>query len=410
MQFFDDLIFRPLDLNFGPAMLAKEDKHPDKLDLSLGVYRSADGEPFMFDVIKEVRAEIASNPNQLEEYLSLLGNTQLSQASRDLLFKCKDTDEEEYKKLCERICSIHAASATNGIFIGLLFLKHNIKGADRAFTSRPCWVGYPTIVDGTRLEYGEYPYLKKDSTLDIDGMLSYFETLRRGDILLLQVSAHNPCGVDPTRDQWHKIAEVVKRKELIPFLDIAYQGYASGDLEEDSYPIRLFASLGVDLLVAHSFSKMMTIYAGRVGCLHVVMHRNDLDLRERVLSNLRHICRGVHGTPVRLYSEVVYKILTTPSLKERWLVDLGKAYNRIRSARVHLYNKLVEYKVVGNWDHVYNQRGMFCYLNIPEHKVDLLRTRHHIYLISNSRVCVAQLNENRAERLALALKDVLENE
>ncbi|XP_952658.1 aspartate aminotransferase, cytoplasmic, putative [Theileria annulata] len=410
-SFFEDLVYKPLDLNFGPATLARADPHPDKLDLSLGVYRSELGKPVLFNVVAEVRGMIASDKAQMEEYLPLLGNPDFSEVSRDLLFKTPDTDEAEYKLLCERICSLHTASATNGIFLGLLLLKYHIKLAKRTHTSNPCWVGYPTIVDNVGLEYHEHKYLNfVDSTLDLEGILSYYETLERGDILLIQVSGHNPCGVDPNREEWERIGEVIKRKGLIPFLDIAYQGYASGDIVEDAYPIRMFAALEVDFFVSHSFSKMMTIYSGRLGCLHVVLGRKDERLRENLISNLRHMARGIHGTPVRLYSEIALKILTTPSLKERWLEELRGAYMRIKKARELLYKRLNELKVPGKWEHVINQKGMFCYLNISERLVHRLREKHHIYLIFNSRICIAQLNDKRVEIFAKALKDVLENE
>lgn len=140
-----------------------------------------------------------------------------------------------------------------------------------------------------------------------------------------------------------------------------------------------------------------------------VLGREDPELRDKVLSNLRNVCRGVHGTPVRFYSEIVHTILTTPAFKAKWLKELNAAFTRVKEARQLLYDAILEEKVPGNWDHVINQKGMFCYLNIPEEKVHQLREKYHIYLIFNSRICIAQLNARRVKVFAKALKNVLEN-
>ncbi|AFZ78935.1 aspartate aminotransferase, putative [Theileria equi strain WA] len=408
MSVFEHLEFKPPDLIFGPAELAKNDPHPDKVDLTVGVYKGIDGKPFLFNAVKRAKNAIVNDVNEFEEYLPLSGHEKFTNEARNLIFNEPCYNNEDFAKLCNRILSIHTASATNALFLGLLLIKKNIPYARKFYASNPCWVAYKTIATGLGLEYGEYTYFDyKTGVLDIDGLVQSLNSYNKGDIIMLQVSAHNPTGVDPNHEQWIQILEIIKKKELIPFLDCAYQGFASGELVEDAYPVRLFAEANIDVFVAQSFSKIMGIFSARLGVLHLVMKKEDDEMKKIINSNMVRLARSCYGSPTRHGAEIAYRIMSTPDLRSLWSEELDGLIKRIIAMRRKLYETLVDNKVPGSWEHIIKQRGMFAFLNISPEAIERLKDEHHVYIISNSRICVAVLNDHKINHFVKALYSVL---
>jgi len=253
-----------------------------------------------------------------------------------------------------------------------------------------------------------YRYLNEnDTAINFDGLLEDIEAAPPKSIILLHACAHNPTGIDPTDEQWGKILEVIKAKNHIPFFDNAYQGFVSGDTNIDAYSIRLFASSGIEMFVACSFAKNFGLYGERIGALHIFSEEKDCEIIPSISSQLRCISRAMYSTCPAYGARLVGTVLSNQELKSQWESECNGMAMRLNLVRKALYDSLVKNDVLGTWEHVINQRGMFSYSGIPAWAVQQLRERYHIYMLSNGRISLAGLNTNNVETFVQALKEIL---
>ncbi len=223
-------------------------------------------------------------------------------------------------------------------------------------------------------------------------------------IVVLHACCHNPTGVDPSPEQWRQIVQVVKDKNLIPFLDIAYQGFGDG-LEEDASVVRLFAEHDLTMLISSSFSKSFSLYGERVGALTLVS--SSKDEATRVLSQLKRVIRTNYSNPPTHGGTIVSTVLNTPELYTLWATELAGMRDRIRAMRIQLVAKLKEHGIKQNFDFVLKQRGMFSYSGLTAPQVDRLRDEYGVYAISSGRICVAALNTGNIDYVAASIAKVL---
>ena len=229
----------------------------------------------------------------------------------------------------------------------------------------------------------------------------------RGAVILLHACAHNPTGIDPTKEQWQEIVKLCKEHGLIGFLDLAYQGFATGDLEADAYAVRLFMAAGLQFLVAESFAKNLGLYGERIGALHVVCP--DPETAKKVFSGIQIDIRAMYSNPPSFGARIVGRILKTPELFAEWVAELKAVSERIQKMRKLLYDALVANKTPGTWDHVIKQIGMFSYTGLTEAQCDWLINKHHIYLMRSGRISMAGINTGNVARLAEAIRDAVLN-
>jgi aromatic-amino-acid transaminase len=223
-------------------------------------------------------------------------------------------------------------------------------------------------------------------------------------IMVLHACCHNPTGVDPSMEQWAQIAELIKERQLVPFLDIAYQGFGAG-LEEDASVVRLFAKLGLSMFISSSFSKSFSLYGERVGALTLVT--SSKDETSRVLSQVKRVIRTNYSNPPTHGGKVVATVLNSPELFQTWATELAGMRDRIREMRAQLVAKLKEHGATQNFDFVLQQRGMFSYSGLTAEQVERLRQEHGIYAVSSGRICVAALNSQNIDVVAKAIAQVL---
>uniref|UniRef100_A0A8L8Q7A9 Aspartate aminotransferase n=1 Tax=Heligmosomoides polygyrus TaxID=6339 RepID=A0A8L8Q7A9_HELPZ len=226
----------------------------------------------------------------------------------------------------------------------------------------------------------------------------------KGSIILLHACAHNPTGVDPTKEQWKKISEVCKKNDLFVFFDMAYQGFASGDVDGDAFAVRYFLEQGHNICLAQSFAKNMGLYGERVGAFSVVCESPEE--ASRVASQLKILIRPLYSNPPIHGARIVTKILTDPTLHKQWLVDVKGMADRIISMRVQLRDLLAKEGSTRNWQHITDQIGMFCYTGINPHQVERLIKEHSVYLTKDGRISVAGISSNNVGYFAKALHDV----
>ena len=278
------------------------------------------------------------------------------------------------------------------------------------YFSTPTWANHNQIFTNVHLKIKYYPYFSPTTKgLDLNGMLDALNKAPEGSVVLLHACAHNPTGVDPTQDQWKKIATVMQNKNLFPFFDCAYQGFASGDLSKDAWAIRYFVEQGFEMCIAQSYAKNFGLYGERAGCFHFVTGPGGdaKDITTRVASQLAILQRSEISNPPAYGARVASKILNTPELFALWEENLRTMSGRIIDMRQALRKKLEEMGTPGTWNHITDQIGMFSFTGLKERQVQMLRDKFHVYLTKNGRISMAGLNTNNIDYFAKAVDHVV---
>jgi len=236
-------------------------------------------------------------------------------------------------------------------------------------------------------------------------MIADLTAAEKGTVVLLHTCAHNPTGVDPTQEQWKKIAEVVQERHLLPFFDCAYQGFETGSLEDDAYAVRLFDSLGIEFFVAQSFAKNMGLYGERVGAFYVVTKTEQQ--AKFALSQIKVLARSIYSSPPTTGARLASTVLNTPELYQEWKVELKAMADRIIEMRKVLFNAITSNQTPGVWTHITSQIGMFSYTGLSADQVSILVNKYHIHMLGNGRISMAGLNADSCKYLADAIHDAV---
>ena len=379
----------------------KNDKDARKVNLGVGAYRDNEGKPYVFPIVKKVEHEVVSDLALDKEYAPIEGVADLITGSRGALFGWDNPVNNS-----GRLVTCQSLSGTGALKILADFLR-KFRNAP-IYISKPTWANHTQIFQAAGLEVREYTYYDpKTKGLNLDGMLKDLANCQPGSIVLLHTCAHNPTGVDPTPEEWHKIAQVMKENDLFPYFDTAYQGFASGDLEKDGYGLQYFVKEGFEMVVAQSFAKTMGLYGERCGALHVVCKSKDV--AEKVMSQVKIIIRSNYSSPPIHGGRLAGKILANPEYRAQWLKELKSVTDRMNSMRIALRDALVKNGAKGNWDHITKQIGMFSFLGLSLKQCEQMIAKHHIYMTLNGRISVAGLTSKNVQYVADAIKDVAEN-
>jgi len=255
------------------------------------------------------------------------------------------------------------------------------------------------------MEMKQYRYYdKKTCGLDMAGLTEDVSKIPEGSIILLHACAHNPTGVDPRPQQWEELSQLVKKKRLYPFFDMAYQGFASGDIDRDAFPVRQFLKDGHQLCLAQSFAKNMGLYGERVGAFTII--GENPDEAKRVMSQLKILIRPMISNPPVYGARLANLILTTPELRKQWLADVKTMADRIITMRTKLRDLLAKEGSKKNWQHITDQIGMFCFTGMTEPQVERLMKEFSIYLTKDGRISVAGISSHNVGYLAKAMYEV----
>ena len=276
--------------------------------------------------------------------------------------------------------------------------------------SSPTWANHNQIFSNVHLPLKSYPYFSRETcNLDFDGMISAIQAAPNGSIILLHACAHNPTGVDPTQDQWKKIAEVMKQNHHFPFFDTAYQGFASGSLAKDGWAINYFVEQGFEMVIAQSYAKNFGLYGERAGCFHFVTSpsQNAQDTISRVGSQLAILQRSEISNPPAYGARIASLVLNDKKLFAQWEEDLRTMSGRIIEMRKALRGKLEKLGTPGTWHHITDQIGMFSFTGLDEQQVQTLREKFHVYMTKNGRISMAGLNTGNVDYFAEAVDGVV---
>ncbi|CDM27293.1 hypothetical protein DTO013E5_4485 [Penicillium roqueforti] len=388
------------------------DPHPQKVSLGVGVYRTDDGKPWPLPVVQKAEKELVGDDDLFRhEYTAIEGDVPFLGIARDLMFGFEGKQGEEEAKA--RIGSVQTVAGTGANHLGALFLAHHMKPTN-VWLSDPSWANHETIWELADVPIKKYPYYHAETrSFDFEGMMSSLESeAQEGDVVLLHACAHNPTGLDPNKEQWVAIADLCERKKLFPFFDSAYQGFASGSVEEDAWAVRYFFNTKPDMemCVAQSFSKNFGLYGQRVGAFHYCTNRASVTLRDIVVNNLCHLIRGEFSMGPRVGCSIVKKVLTSDELTADWNQDLQVMSSRIKAMRKALYNELVRLQTPGTWEHIIQQNGMFSYTGLSPKQVYALKDKYHIYLLKSGRASISGLSQKNVAYVAQAIDDVIRNE
>ncbi|KAJ5310782.1 uncharacterized protein N7443_003243 [Penicillium atrosanguineum] len=412
---FSTLSEVPPDEPFAVNGAYKRDSNPQKVNLGIGVYRTSDGNPWPLRVVEEAEKELfeASDVNR-HEYLAIQGDADFLSLAADLVFGFGDyegSSRQVAENMRQRVVSIQTVSGTGANRLGAELLARNIRPGC-VWIPNPTWANHYTIWDLAAVPKKEYPYYDSTSkAFDFNGTFRTLSTYAKAnDVVILHACAHNPTGADPSQEQWKMLAQLCKEKGIIPFFDLAYQGFASGDAKKDAWAIRhIFHDLNqVEFCVAQSFSKNFGLYGQRVGALHMALSANaPTNVSSNLLANLCHLVRGEYSMAPRGGAEIVKTVLGSKDLRKKWLEDLTTMSERILQMRHALFDELVKLGTPGDWNHITNQIGMFTYIGLTESQVSAITERHHIYMLSSGRISISGLNETNVQYVAKAIDDVV---
>ncbi len=395
---FDAVELAPRDPILGLNEQYNSDTRPQKVNLGVGVYYNDEGRIPLLRAVRQAeiqRIEAAA----ARGYLPIDGLAAYNKAAQVLLL-----GEGSDVIASGRALTAQALGGTGALKIGADFLRQLLPQSKVAI-SNPSWENHRALFERAGFAVETYPYYDPSTHgLDFDGMLAGLKALPAKTVVVLHACCHNPTGVDPSFEQWQQIAQAVKEGDLVPFLDIAYQGFGEG-LEEDASVVRLFASLDLTMLISSSFSKSFSLYGERVGALTLVTSSQDESAR--VLSQLKRIIRTNYSNPPTHGGTVVSTVLNTPELHGLWAEELAQMRDRIRAVRTQLVEKLKARNVAQDFDFVLAQRGMFSYSGLSAEQVERLRVEHGVYAVSSGRICVAALNSGNIDYVANAIAQVL---
>ncbi|MFT0850036.1 amino acid aminotransferase [Achromobacter sp. F4_2707] len=395
---FESVELAPRDPILGLNEQFNADTRENKVNLGVGVYYDDEGRLPLLKAVHqaEVARVEAAAPRG---YLPIEGIASYNQGVQQLLL-----GNSSPFLASGRVLTAQALGGTGALKIGADFLKW-LKPNAKVVISDPSWENHRALFERAGFLVETYPYYDAATRgLDYQGMVGALSALPEGTIVVLHACCHNPTGVDPTFEQWKEIAGLIKRQGLIPFLDIAYQGFGEG-IEEDAAVVRLFADQDITMLVSSSFSKSFSLYGERVGALTLICSSSEES--ERVLSQLKRVIRTNYSNPPTHGGTIVATVLNTPELRRLWEEELATMRERIRDMRSQLVEKLKAQGVEQDFSFVLQQRGMFSYSGLSKEQVDILREKHSIYAVSTGRICVAALNSHNIDYVAQAIAAVL---
>ncbi len=390
----------PRDPILGVTDAFNADTRAEKVNLGVGVYTDDAGKIPLLDCVRRAEGQIAANASP-RGYLPIDGIPAYDKAAQVLLFGA----ESDVVK-SGRAVTVQALGGTGGLRVGADFLKRFVPGA-QVWISDPSWENHRALFEGAGFTVKAYRYYDATTRgLDFEGMIAALQSMPAGDVVVLHACCHNPTGVDPTPAQWQKILSVVRARGLVPFLDLAYQGFADG-VEPDARVVRDFAATSGPVLVSSSFSKSFSLYGERVGAFTLVAA--DKDEAARGLSQLKRIARILWSNPPTHGGKVVSMVLGSPELRATWDAELGGMRSRIREMRELLHAKLAVLAPQKDWGFVTAQRGMFSYTGLTKPQVERMRSEFGVYAVDSGRICVAALNTRNIDYVARAIATVVKD-
>ena len=397
MSLFSAVELAPRDPILGMTEAFNADPNPAKVNLGVGVYFDEQGKLPILQCVLAAERQLADSPKP-RGYLPIDGIAAYDRAVQELVFGAASPALAE-----GRVATVQTLGGTGGLKVGADFLQR-LNPAAKVLISDPSWENHRALFTQAGFEVEAYPYYDAATQgVRFDAMLAALNGAAPGTVVVLHACCHNPTGCDLGTAQWAQVVQALKARRLVPFLDMAYQGFGDG-IAEDGAVVQQFLAAGIDFLVATSFSKSFSLYGERVGALSVVCA--DKDEAARVLSRLKVLIRGNYSNPPTHGAQVVAMVLTTPVLRRQWEEELAGMRQRIKQMREKLVRQLADAGVTRDTSFILRQKGMFSYSGLSAAQMQRLRGEFGVYGIDSGRICVAALNERNIGPVAAAIAKV----
>ncbi len=395
---FSAVELAPSDPILGLTELFKSDTNPNKVNLGVGVYYDDNGAVPLLDCVKSAETRVVAK-QRARSYQPIDGNANYNKLVQGLLF---GLDSEALS--ANRIITAQTLGGTGALKVGADFLKQ-VVGCSDVWISDPSWENHRGIFANAGLKVNLYPYYDPETRgIAFDRMVDQLKVLSKQSIVLLHACCHNPTGVDLNEDQWRIISEIIVDRGLIPFLDIAYQGFGSS-LDDDGRVVRLFTEKCKSLVISNSFSKSFSLYGERIGGLSIVS--GSAEEAKRVQSQLKRLIRTNYSNPPIHSGALVETVLADSDLKRQWDTELRGMRERIKRMRLDLSTNIAKLCPDVDFSFITEQKGMFSYSGLTREQVIKLREEHSVYAVESGRICVAALNSKNIEIVSEAISKVV---
>lgn len=392
---FESLQMLPPDAILGLIAEYANDDRPDKIDLGVGVYRTAEGETPVLPSVKIAEQRLLET-QMSKSYIGTAGAADFNAAMQALTFGDSASDD--------RLVTLQTPGGSGALRVAAGLI---LRARDNAtvWVSEPTWANHVPLLGGAGLELKPYPYYDIDRhVLEVEAMIDGLRAVPEGEIVLLHACCHNPSGLDPVEDEWRAIADVIVERRLVPFIDIAYQGFAT-DIDTDAFAIRYLAERVPEMIVCNSCSKNFGLYRDRVGTVSLLA--NDAATASVLGSNASNCVRTLYSVPPDHGAAVVAIILNDAELREQWLTEVATMRERLDSMSILLSDKLAEAAPGRDFSHLVRTRGMFCFLGITAEQVGQLKRDYGIYMVDSSRINVAGITPDNVDYLASSVAAIL---
>jgi aromatic-amino-acid transaminase len=388
----------PRDPILGVTETFNSDANPKKVNLGVGIYYDDNGRVPVLECVRRAEQMLADKPLP-RSYLPIDGLQTYDRAVQELVFGAESGLLRE-----KRVVTVQTLGGTGGLKVGADFLRR-LNASASVWISDPSWENHQALFEYAGFAVNSYPYYDAATHgVRFDAMIDGLQKLPAGSIVVLHACCHNPTGVDLTPVQWERVIETVNARGLVPFLDIAYQGFAEG-IDEDAHAVRRFAQLCPTFFVSSSFSKSLSLYGERVGALSIVTA--DPEEAGRVLSQLKRVIRTNYSNPPTHGGKAAEIVLTTPELRVMWEKELGEMRDRIKAMRSELVARIRSIRSDFDFSFIVRQRGLFSYSGLSKAQVQRLREEYSLYAIESGRICVAAINSRNIDYVARSIASVL---
>lgn len=407
---WNDIPLAPPDKILGITEAYIKDTNSKKINLGVGAYRDNSGKPIIFPSVKEAERRLLEVETE-KEYTPIIGNKNFQKIVKNFIFNNSDKDTNGAKLISDnRIVTSQTISGTGSLRVIAEFLNR-FYSTKKIYVPKPTWANHIAVMSDAGLEpefYNYYNTSKND--LDFDKLKSSLSNATEESIVLLHACCHNPTGMDLTSEQWEEVLQIVQQKRLFPLIDMAYQGFASGDPYKDIGLIRRMNELAVEgkigsYALCQSFAKNMGLYGERTGSVSIITQ--SADKTPAVESQLKKLIRPMYSSPPIHGSKIVEQIFGDQVLYKSWLSDLNSVVSRLNTVRTALYEKLDKSNY--NWDHLLKQRGMFVYTGLTAKQVIELREKYSVYATEDGRFSISGINDGNVDYLASAINEVIKN-
>jgi len=388
---FESLQAASADAILGLIAEHRNDPRPEKVDLGVGVYRTEAGQTPVLDVVKQAEQTLVDKQDS-KAYIGTAGAADFNAAMQALIFGDAAPDE--------RLATIQTPGGSGSLRVAAGMILRASPNAT-VWGSEPTWANHAPLLGGAGLALQSYPYYDTQKhVIRIDEMLAALASMPAGDVVLLHGCCHNPSGLDPSQEQWRAITDVIVERGLVPFIDMAYQGFAT-TLDDDAYLVRHMAGRVAEMIVATSCSKNFGLYRDRVGTLSVLS--GDTASRDVINSQVNNLVRTIYSMPPDHGAAVVSLILNNDALRSAWVAELGEMRERLRAMRHLLNDALIQQAPGHDFTHLVRATGMFCFLGITAQQVARLKKDFGVYMVDSSRINVAGITPQNVGYLAASI-------